>query len=106
MIKLLVKVLKIIASLILVVLTYLIKHWTIGLHHTRDSVTNLKYKLCFLSSFYKENEALAFNQERCYHLVLCIWLIIFSLVLIMRLFHSVNSLIVSRKLQLNLLGKI
>jgi hypothetical protein len=52
----------------------------IGLHHPLDGVTNPKYKLLhFLTtiSFDKEKKALAFNQDRCCHLVLCLWLILF-----------------------------
>ncbi len=51
-----------------------------GLNHTLDGVTNLKYKLLhFLTTnfFCKEKKALAFNGDRCCHLVLCLQLILF-----------------------------
>ncbi len=45
-----------------------------------DGVTNPKHKLLhFLTTkfFCKENKALAFNRDRCCHLVLCLQLILF-----------------------------
>jgi hypothetical protein len=51
-----------------------------GLYHPLDGVTNPKYKLLrFLTTifFHKQNEALAFNRDRCCHLVLCLQLILF-----------------------------
>ncbi len=53
----------------------------IGLHYPLDGITNPKYKLLhFLATkifLGKEKKALALDQERCYHLVLCLWLILF-----------------------------
>ncbi len=51
----------------------------IGLFHPLDGITNPKYKLlCFLTTnFCKEKKALAFNWDRCCHLALCLWLILF-----------------------------
>ena len=51
-----------------------------GLDHSLDGGTNPKYKLlCFLTAnfFGKEKKALAFNPDRCCHLALCLWLILF-----------------------------
>jgi hypothetical protein len=49
--------------------------------HPPDGSTNPKYKLlCFITTkknFCKEKNALAFNQDRCCHLVLCLQLIPF-----------------------------
>jgi hypothetical protein len=45
-----------------------------------DGSTSPKYKLlCFITTkfFCKEKNALAFNRDRCYHLVLCLRLIPF-----------------------------
>ncbi len=56
-------------------------------HHPLDGVTNPKNKLLrFFTTitFYKEKKALAYNWERCCHLALCLWLI---------LFHSTNIII-------------
>ncbi len=56
----------------------------IGLHHPLDGVTNPKYKLmCFIQLtkfFCKEKKTLAFNQDRCCHLTLCLRLILFHFV--------------------------
>jgi hypothetical protein len=55
------------------------KH-AIGLYHPIDGVTSLKYKLlCSITTnfFQKERKALAFNRDRCCHLALCLWLILF-----------------------------
>jgi hypothetical protein len=53
----------------------------IGLHHPLDGVTNPEYKwLPFIQltkCFCKEKNALAFNRDRCCHLALCLWLILF-----------------------------
>ena len=52
----------------------------IGLHHPLEGITNLRYKLlCFLTPNKKNSKrkALAFNWDRCCHLVLCLWLIHF-----------------------------
>jgi hypothetical protein len=54
--------------------------YAIGLCHSLDGITNPKYKLFGLQTtiiFYKEKKALAFNQDRCWHLALCLWLILF-----------------------------
>ena len=51
-----------------------------GLDHPLDGITNHKYKLLhFLAIiiFYKEKKALAFNQDMCCHLALCLQLILF-----------------------------
>ena len=51
----------------------------IVLHHPLDGVTSTEYKLLHFIQltkfFYKEKKALAFNWDRCFHLVLCLWLI-------------------------------
>jgi hypothetical protein len=52
----------------------------IGLHHPLDGITNAEYKLLHfiqVTYFCKEKKAPAFNQDRCCHLVLCLWLILF-----------------------------
>ncbi len=52
----------------------------IGFHRPLDGLTNLKYKLlCFLTpnKKFSERKALAFNQDRCCHLALCLRLILF-----------------------------
>jgi hypothetical protein len=52
----------------------------IGLHHPLDGVTNPKYKLLRftqLTIFCKKKSALAFNHDWCYHLALCLRLILF-----------------------------
>jgi hypothetical protein len=50
-------------------------------HHPQNGITNPKYKLLhFLTTkmkFCKEKKALAFNWDRCCHLVLCSRLILF-----------------------------
>ena len=54
---------------------------TMGLYHPLDGKTNLKYKLlCFLTPNKKisKRKALAFNQDRCCHLALCLQLILFD----------------------------
>jgi hypothetical protein len=51
-----------------------------GFDHPLDGNTNLKYKLlCFLTPNKKNSKrkALAFNQDRCCHLALCLRLILF-----------------------------
>ncbi len=50
-----------------------------GLYHALDSVTNLKYKLYFLTpnKKFSKRKALAFNRDRCFHLVICLRLILF-----------------------------
>jgi hypothetical protein len=53
----------------------------IGLYHRLNGNTNLKYKLlCFLTPNKKisKRKALAFNWDRCCHLALCLWLILFQ----------------------------
>ncbi len=51
----------------------------IGLYHPLHGIINPKYKfLCFLTTnIFNEKKALAFNQDRCCHLVLCLQLILF-----------------------------
>jgi hypothetical protein len=52
----------------------------IGLYHPLDGITNPKYNLLFFLKtifFCKEKKALAFNQDRCCHLALCLRLILF-----------------------------
>ena len=54
---------------------------TMRLCHPPDGSTSRKYKLlCFITAKIncKEKNALAFNQDRCCHLVLCFWLIPFN----------------------------
>jgi hypothetical protein len=51
-----------------------------GLYHPLDGDTTLKYELlCFLTPNKKisKRKALAFNWDRCCHLALCLWLILF-----------------------------
>ncbi len=51
-----------------------------GLHHPLDGVTNPQYKLLHfiqLTFFCKKKRALAFNRDRCWHLMLCLRLILF-----------------------------
>ncbi len=53
---------------------------TMRLCQPPDGTTSPKYKLlCFITtkSFCKEKNALAFNRDRCFHLVLCLRLIPF-----------------------------
>jgi hypothetical protein len=54
---------------------------SLWLHHPLDGVTNSGYKLLHfiqLTKFFcKEKKALAFNWDRCCHLELCLWLILF-----------------------------
>ncbi len=53
-----------------------------GLYHPLDGKPNLKFKLlCFLTPNKKisKRKALAFNRDRCCHLVLCLWLILFHI---------------------------
>ncbi len=50
-----------------------------GLYHPLDGVTNLKYKLLYFLTPNKKNskkKALAFNWDRCCHLVICLQLIL------------------------------
>ncbi len=54
-----------------------------GLYHRLDVDTNLKYKLLGFLTPNKKNskrKALAFNRDRCCHLALCLWLILFHCV--------------------------
>ncbi len=51
-----------------------------GLYHPPDCVINLKYKLLyFLTSIIKNQRERhnAFNRDRCCHLAICLWLILF-----------------------------
>ncbi len=54
---------------------------TIGLQHPLYGITNPRYTLLrfiqLTNFFCKEKKALAFNQDRCCHLALCLWLILF-----------------------------
>jgi hypothetical protein len=52
-----------------------------GLYHPLNGVTNLKYKLFFLTPNKKNSkrEALAFHRVGCCHLAICLWLILFHL---------------------------
>jgi len=52
----------------------------IGLHHPLDGVTNPEYKLLRfmqLNFLLREEGTIAFNRDRCCHLVLCLQLILF-----------------------------
>jgi hypothetical protein len=54
-----------------------------GFYHPLDGVTNLKYKLLYFLTPNKkisERKALAFNRDRCCHLALGLWLILFHCV--------------------------
>ncbi len=51
-----------------------------GLYHPLDGVTDLKYKLLYWLTPNKKiskRKALAFNQDRCCHLAICLQLILF-----------------------------
>ena len=52
----------------------------IGLYHPLDGITYLKYKMLYFvttkNNFCEEKKALAFNQDRCCHLALCLRLIL------------------------------
>jgi hypothetical protein len=53
---------------------------TIGLYHSLDGITNLKYKLLYFLTPNKKiskRKALAFNRDRGCHLALCLRLILF-----------------------------
>jgi hypothetical protein len=53
----------------------------IGLYNPLDGVTNPQYKLLHfltLTFFYKEKKAPDLNWDRCCHLALCLWLILFQ----------------------------
>ena len=53
---------------------------SIGIYHLLYGVTSTKYKLSrFLTTNFlcKEKNTLTFNRDRCCHLALCIWLILF-----------------------------
>jgi hypothetical protein len=53
--------------------------------HPPDGSTSPKYKLlCFKTTkqICKEKNALAFNRDRCCHLVLCLWLIPFHYIIL------------------------
>jgi hypothetical protein len=53
---------------------------TMRLCHPPDGSTSPKYKLlCFITTkkICNEKNALAFNRDKCCHLVLCLWLIPF-----------------------------
>jgi hypothetical protein len=53
--------------------------WSMGLYHPLDGITNLKYKLLYFLTPIKNSKrkALAFNRDRCCHLAICLWLILF-----------------------------
>jgi hypothetical protein len=54
-----------------------------GLYHPLDGITNLKYKLVYFLTPNKKisnRKALAFNQDRCCHLAICLQLILFHCV--------------------------
>ncbi len=51
-----------------------------GLYHLLDGVTNCKYKLLYFltpNKKYSKRKALAFKQDRCCHLAICLRLILF-----------------------------
>jgi hypothetical protein len=53
---------------------------SMGLYRPLDGITNLKYKLLYFVTPNKKiskRKALAFNQDRCCHLPICLWLILF-----------------------------
>jgi hypothetical protein len=53
---------------------------TMGFYRALDGVTNLKYRLLFskhLTKEFSKRKALAFNRDRCWHLALCLRLILF-----------------------------
>ncbi len=53
------------------------------LYHPLDGITYPKYKLLHFWTtkfFFQKKKALAFNLDRCCHLALCLWLILFQLV--------------------------
>jgi hypothetical protein len=58
----------------------LARGFPIGLYHPLDGVTNPRYKLLYFvktKKICKEKKALAFYRDRCCHLALCLWLILF-----------------------------
>jgi len=66
-----------------------------GLYHALDGVTNLKYKLLYFLTPNKKiskRKALAFNQDRSCHLMICLQLILFH--------WSKNNLLSNRSLKL------
>ncbi len=75
----------------------------IGLYHQLDGITNPKYKLFhFLTNitfFYKKKKALALNQERCCHLVLCLWqILVHSKIVVMRCVSLIRQYRISLKI--------
>jgi hypothetical protein len=51
-----------------------------GVYRPPDGITNLKYKLLYFLTPNKKNskrKALAFDRDRCCHLAICLWLILF-----------------------------
>jgi hypothetical protein len=65
------------------------------LDHPLDGITNPKYKLLhFLTTkvFCKEKKALAFNRDRCCHLVLCLQLMLFHCMILLKSDFNVLSL--------------
>jgi hypothetical protein len=63
--------------------------------HPPDGSTSPEYKLlCFITSkkfFCKEKNALAFNRDRCCHLVICLQLIPFHWVFLLTASQLTNS---------------
>ncbi len=58
------------------------------LFHPADGFANPKYKLLHFFTtiiFFKEKKALAFNWDRCCNLALCLWLILFHWLRVIRL---------------------
>ncbi len=65
-----------------------------GLNRPLDGDTNLKCKLlCFLTPNKKisKRKALAFNRDRCCHLALCLWLILFHSTYLLDITCSVET---------------
>ncbi len=53
---------------------------SMGLYHPLDGITKPKYKLLYFLTPNKnisKRKALAFNRDRCCHLAICLWLILF-----------------------------
>jgi hypothetical protein len=76
-----------------------------GLYHPLDGVTNLKYKLLYFLTPNKKiskRKALAFNRDRCCHLALCLWFILFHYIDFCDFAVSILQLYIIFKLHLNI----
>ncbi len=76
-----------------------------GLYYALDGITNLKYKLLYFLTTNKTNfkeKGTSFKRDRCCHLALCLWLILFhcgdsgnkaGMFVLRRLLYLSNSLL-------------